>query len=174
MPAIKQAIKINEGKVVGVSEELNPISINRNIKRNSANLLILAIGKKRSTCKLISDIKHEHPLIRIVIIATDCLIVQTAIKARMVEAVITINECIEDLVQAIFLAKHGQEYYPQEKSPEMTTGVIRLNLTDRERQIFDLLEKCLSKPEIALTLKISIKTVRTHVRNLNAKLGTNY
>jgi DNA-binding NarL/FixJ family response regulator len=47
----------------------------------------------------------------------------------------------------------------------------RTELTDREREILDLLAKGLSNADIAGQLTISVHTVRNHVANLSAKLG---
>ncbi len=44
-------------------------------------------------------------------------------------------------------------------------------LTEREREILDLLAKGMSNADIAGQLTISVHTVRNHVANLSAKLG---
>ncbi len=44
-------------------------------------------------------------------------------------------------------------------------------LTEREREILDLLARGLSNADIAARLTISVHTVRNHVANLSAKLG---
>jgi LuxR family maltose regulon positive regulatory protein len=44
-------------------------------------------------------------------------------------------------------------------------------LTEREREVLDLLPTQLSLDEIAEALSVSINTVRTHVRSLHGKLG---
>ena len=46
-------------------------------------------------------------------------------------------------------------------------------LTTREKEVFELLVDGLSTKEIALTLKISEKTVRNHISNVMQKLGVN-
>ena len=43
-------------------------------------------------------------------------------------------------------------------------------LTRREKEVFELLVEGLSTKEIALTLKISEKTVRNHISNVMQKL----
>ncbi|MEB3321847.1 MAG: response regulator transcription factor [Synechococcaceae cyanobacterium] len=47
----------------------------------------------------------------------------------------------------------------------------RRRLTERERQVFDLIGRGLSSEEIAAALRISLLTARTHRRNITAKLG---
>jgi len=44
-------------------------------------------------------------------------------------------------------------------------------LTNREKQVFDLLVDNRSTVEIAMILKISEKTVRNHISNVIQKLG---
>ena len=48
---------------------------------------------------------------------------------------------------------------------------MRGTLTRREKEVFELLVEGLSTKEIALTLKISEKTVRNHISNVMQKLG---
>ena len=50
-------------------------------------------------------------------------------------------------------------------------GGSRAELTEREREILDLLARGLSNADIAQQLTISVHTVRNHVANLSAKLG---
>ncbi len=51
------------------------------------------------------------------------------------------------------------------------SGGGRAELTEREREILDLLARGLSNADIAQQLTISVHTVRNHVSNLSAKLG---
>lgn len=46
-------------------------------------------------------------------------------------------------------------------------------LTNREKEVFDLLVLNNSTKEIAIKLKISEKTVRNHISNVIQKLGVN-
>jgi DNA-binding CsgD family transcriptional regulator len=46
-------------------------------------------------------------------------------------------------------------------------------LTPREAEVLELLQEGMSNAEIALDLSIGIETVRTHARNIYAKLGVN-
>ena len=121
-------------------------------------------------CKTISEIRKEYPLIRVVLIATT-LNAHITIKTEDIEATTSINQSIDELIQAIYCVKHGREYCSGKI--EITCPMTQ-KLTYRERQIFDLLNLDFSKKEISEILGISIKTVRTHTRNINKKIGTNY
>ena len=48
---------------------------------------------------------------------------------------------------------------------------IGSDLTDREREVLDLLAQGLSNAAIAAALTVSVHTVRNHIANLSAKLG---
>jgi DNA-binding NarL/FixJ family response regulator len=51
------------------------------------------------------------------------------------------------------------------------SGTGGADLTEREREILDLLARGMSNADIAAHLTISVHTVRNHVANLSAKLG---
>ena len=54
-----------------------------------------------------------------------------------------------------------------------TTGGLVEPLSDRERDVLRLLASELTGPEIARELVVSLNTVRTHTKNIYAKLGVN-
>ncbi|MCS7240805.1 MAG: response regulator transcription factor, partial [Candidatus Bipolaricaulota bacterium] len=66
----------------------------------------------------------------------------------------------EELLSAINTVLRGEVCFPQES-----------NLTAREQEILGLLAHGLSLAEIAEKLKISQKTVESHLENLKGKLG---
>jgi two-component system response regulator NreC len=89
------------------------------------------------------------------------------------------NRAYEDLVRAVREVLKGNMYL----SPEVTTGVVdahmapanRSNpafatLTDREREVLQLLAEGKTTKWIASELSISVKTVETHRRNMMEKL----
>ncbi|MEJ2290569.1 MAG: LuxR C-terminal-related transcriptional regulator, partial [Deinococcales bacterium] len=51
------------------------------------------------------------------------------------------------------------------------TGSLVDALTEREQDVLRLLETELSGPEMARELRVSLNTVRTHVKNVYSKLG---
>jgi DNA-binding NarL/FixJ family response regulator len=58
------------------------------------------------------------------------------------------------------------------RTPNATVDLRRLStLTERERQVLGLIAQGLSQKQIASELRISVKTVGTHVQNLLSKLG---
>lgn len=168
LPAIEKAVSENNGEIVGTESEVNPISINRGIKRLEANLLILAISGD-SICKLIKDVKKKHPHVFIITIARELKQIPTLIKTRMVQAILFVNEDTNQLSQAIKDVTRGKKYYSPKVSSKMAKEIATGNLTPREKQILDLRDDNRSRNEIALILKISYNTVSTHIRNINQK-----
>ena len=92
---------------------------------------------------------------------------------RLVEA---IRECHQgkaqlhpDIARRLMAAVSGQapaqEARPASVPPELQ------GLTEREREVLDLIARGLSNREIAESMVISEKTVKTHVSNLLDKLG---
>ncbi len=171
LPIIKEAVTYSQGKVVGVESELNAVSLNRSIKRNKANLLILTIEDKDSICPLISAVKRAHPSIKIITIALKLRQIPIIIKTRMIRAIIVANEGIDDLMQAIERVATGQSYYSPKTSEVMAQQIAMPSLTPREKEVLDLLDENQSRSEIANQLKISYATVSVHVRNINIKIG---
>ena len=169
--AIKEAVQINQGRIVGVESELNPISLNRSIKKHQANLLILTIDDKGSICQLISAVKRAHPSIKIITIALKLKQVPILIKTRMIKAILFANEDINQLVQAIKRVMINKNYYSPKTSEAMAQEIARPSLTPREEEISDLLDADKSRSEIAALLKISYTTVSSHIRNINIKMG---
>lgn len=174
LPTISDAVEVNQGKIVGVESELNSISINRSIKRNQANLLILTIEDKdiedkEWLYKLIKDVKKAHPLIRIITIARKLKQIPILTKIEDIKGIILVNEEISQLIQAIKKVVAGQNYYSQKVSEAMAK-ISWPNLTSREIEVLALLNKNKNRKEIARELEISYTTVSVHVRNLNLKL----
>lgn len=56
---------------------------------------------------------------------------------------------------------------------QRNSGALRVTLTEREREVLDLVAEGLTNAVIAERLIVSVHTVRNHVANLSAKLGAN-
>ncbi len=70
------------------------------------------------------------------------------------------------------LAALGEE--PERPAGRTSAGQALVEpLSEREHQVLRLLATDLSGPEIARRLVVSLNTVRTHTKNVYAKLGVN-
>lgn len=95
-----------------------------------------------------------------------------------------LKNCIaRELVSAIRLVAKGQVYISPEIAGTIVEGYLsrsvfyndtnRKALTDREREILQLISEGQNTKEIAEILHVSTKTVDAHRRNIMEKIGTN-
>ena len=123
-------------------------------------------------------IRAANPATQVVMLTglTDDRLVVTAIEAGCA-AFLTKDKALSELVQAVRVASSGEAYI----GPAMLASLLRrldrsyhgvgANLTDREREVLDLLAKAMSSEEIAARLVLSVHTVRNHIQNVLNKLG---
>lgn len=77
---------------------------------------------------------------------------------------------IEDTLAALKAVSKGEKYI--DKSIESMLQIGKwLDISDREKQIINLLTKGLTQKEIAAKLFISNRTVESHIKNLTTKIG---
>lgn len=169
LPRIHEAVQANKGRVVGVEAELNPISLNRSISKNQANILILTIDNEKMIRSLISDVKKAHPSINIISIALRLKQIPMLIRTRNVKAILFANEGNDQLVQAIKQTHFDKYHYSPKASEVMARQIAKPRLTSREQEVLDLLDVRKTRLQIASLLEISIVTVNSHVRNMRDK-----
>src|SRR3712207_6340550 len=84
---------------------------------------------------------------------------------------------LDDVIEGVRAAARGESVVSAKLLTRLLprlhrqTGGGGAELTEREREILDLLARGLSNADIAQQLTISVHTVRNHVANLSAKLG---
>jgi len=83
---------------------------------------------------------------------------------------------LDDVVDGVRAAAQGESVVNAKLLTRLLPRLRRRSgggaeLTEREREILDLLAKGLSNADIAQELTLSVHTVRNHVANLSAKLG---
>ncbi len=83
---------------------------------------------------------------------------------------------LDDVIEGVRAAAQGESVVNARLLTRLLPRLHRQSgggavLTEREREILDLLARGLSNADIAQQLTISVHTVRNHVANLSAKLG---
>lgn len=77
-----------------------------------------------------------------------------------------------DLLAAVHLAARGEGVHVLGSGEQIAAGQLDTDLlTDRERDVLDHLAVASTNAEIALVLKISVRTVEKHVASILRKLG---
>jgi DNA-binding NarL/FixJ family response regulator len=77
----------------------------------------------------------------------------------------------ERLLDAIRAVHEGRRYVPPEVAVQLAEHGPRVELTDREREVLDLMARGMRNKEIGAELSITEATARTHVEKIVAKLG---
>ena len=126
----------------------------------------------------ISDLHGIRPSAQIIVLtATTSDRVLVAAMEAGAAGFIAKTQRLDDVIDGVRAAAQGESVV----SAKLLTRLLprlhrqggggRAELTDREREILDLLARGLSNADIAAQLTISVHTVRNHVANLSAKLG---
>jgi len=129
-----------------------------------------------------AQIKSDYPSIKVLILTSfnSWNKVYEALKAGA-DGYIMKDSKPDELVAAIKAVNTGGVYYGAEVAEQLLKRVNQTSseaeneeliepLTDRELEVLALLGRGLSNQEIADELVVSIKTVKTHVSNILAKL----
>ena len=77
----------------------------------------------------------------------------------------------EELIEAIRLVQKGKKYIPLAVAAKLAERLNSETLTERERQVLQLLAMGRHNTEISATLSISERTVKFHLGNIFGKLG---
>ena len=125
----------------------------------------------------ISDLHAIRPAAKIVVLTatTSDRILVAAMEAGAA-GFIAKTQRLDDVIDGVRAAAQGESVVSAKLLTRLLPRLHRqggasAELTDREREILDLLARGLSNADIGQQLTISVHTVRNHVANLSAKLG---
>lgn len=149
-------------------------------RKGKVDLILLDIqSPKTNGISAIRLLKEEENRIPIIAMSSgvDVHILRRALKWGTMGFIVK-DTGIEELTKAIKTVRSSQKYYSNEVaqimlgSEKITNRAARmdLNLTKREWQILQLLTEEFTTDEIAMSLKISRRTVEGHRTNLKSKL----
>ena len=126
---------------------------------------------------MIYQLHQSHPETRIVVLANrpsaaEC----NQMLSFGATACISKETQGRDIINAIHLASRGMHVLPRSASatadqPEEIGLPAPDLLTPREADVLELLQEGMTNAQIAHALSIGVETVRTHARNIYAKLG---
>jgi DNA-binding NarL/FixJ family response regulator len=125
----------------------------------------------------IADLRAIRPSARIVVLtATASDRVLVAAMEAGAAGFIAKTQRLDDVTAGVRAAAQGESVVSAKLLSRLLPRLHRqsggpADLTEREREILDLLARGLSNADIARELTISVHTVRNHVANLSAKLG---
>lgn len=77
---------------------------------------------------------------------------------------------VEETLESLRTVKKGKKYIDKNIQEMLSIGKW-LDISNREKEIIDLLSTGLTQKEIADKLSISNRTVETHIKNLTVKIG---
>jgi DNA-binding NarL/FixJ family response regulator len=141
------------------------------------NLLILDWSMPGGGERLIRRIKALRPEMTILILSmhNEAIIAQNALQAGA-NGYVTKDSDPDTLIYAIKSVGAGRQFV----DPTLVANILSTksyppinNLSEREREVFQLLVNGSTVSDIARFLNISIKTVSTHKSNLMLKLNVN-
>ena len=116
-------------------------------------------------------LKKEYPELKIVIMTgvLDLNFVNEAKEAK-VDSFIYKNISKDSLVQTLKSTLDGYSIYPNQSTTSLKNHLLS-NLTDFELKILTLYCKLLDRDEVAEKLKISPRTLKSHISSIYAKTG---
>ena len=126
----------------------------------------------------IAALQSLRPSVQIVILtATTSERVLVAAMEAGAAGFIAKTQPLDDVIDGVRAAAQGESVVSSKLLSRLLPRLHRRSrapattLTERERQILDLLAQGLQNADIAQRLSLSVHTVRNHVANLSAKLG---
>ena len=163
-----QTLLTDEPSTELIAQGVRAEEMPRMLTEVAPDVAVLNFGTLPSV-SVVRQLHEEYPNTRYVVMANR----PTAAEANQLLA-FGATACVpkdtqaRDIVNAIHLASRGMQIAP--RPTDVESGGAEL-LTPREAQVLEQLQDGLTNAQIALELCIGIETVRTHARNIYAKLG---
>lgn len=153
------------------------------------DLILVDLGlSKYNSLDLVINIKTEFPDIKIIVmdlipIHEDILkFIEAGVSGFLIK-----DATIAEFTRTIRLVMKGDNVLPGKLTESLFTQIIKIaeaepatekivdsvKMTNREREIVNLISQGHSNKEIAFKLKISIFTVKSHVHNILEKMALN-
>lgn len=169
--------------LVGESDCQKMALIMREVKTKKAQVLILDLDQsdRHLSNEFIQQLNQNNPSLKIILLIHNQEEIYWLLNSSINGCLLT-SEDEKELIRAIKWVMQDKEYY----SPQIAIFLAEAykekgqnrsdyydGLTERESEIAFLVCQKKSNREIAHQLTIKVSTVRSHIRNINAKLGIN-
>jgi DNA-binding NarL/FixJ family response regulator len=156
------------------------------VRRARPDVVLLDFGlEDHDSLRLTATVRSEVPTARVIVMGLLPTLEDVADFVRAGASGFLMKDAsFEDFVTTIRAVAAGGEVLPDALTPSLFTEIARnaavgksarllesVRLTNRERQVIDLLGEGLSNKEIAARLRIAVQTVKSHVHNVLEKLA---
>jgi DNA-binding NarL/FixJ family response regulator len=161
------------GRVHGVrllASGLRGVILDRALGQHMPRLLILG---EETPSTLLARLKVDHPATQVIVLVRDPPPICGTLLLDAGACCIAANVSAADLASALKLAADGDRVFLASDGHRLQQPSSRRvrSLTKREAEVFEQLRKEASDVEMARHFKLSIATVRTHMRAVRRKLG---
>src|SRR3990167_4917675 len=163
-----------------VGEAADGIEVMQRVRASDFEVLVLDLSMPgRSGMELIKLVHGEKPKTHILVLSMHQEL-QYAIRAIKCGAsgYLTKESAPAQLIQALRRVAAGGAFISTEVAEQLALGVMQggaapthESLSNREFEVFRLLADGVSVTDIAVGLKLSVKTISTHKANLMQKIG---
>ena len=149
------------------------------VERLEPDLLVLDISMPGSDGLAIAEqLRRTHPTVDVLFLSMhdDDGSLQRAV-ALGAQGFVSKSASIEELIEAVRAIRAGRSYLSSNVASRVMdlaagrTSTTRVGLTNREREILELLTTGSRPGEIATELFLSVKTVKNHLTSIYQKLG---
>jgi len=142
------------------------------LRAHRPDVAILDVGAFEKLAE-IRQLSGQYPATRLVMLGNDPSVTECAqLLAFGASACLGRSTQSRDVLNAVHLASRGLQVMPRAASDAGATPIPQGRLlTQREAEVLPLLQQGRSNAQIAVTLHVSVETVRTHARNIYRKLG---
>jgi DNA-binding NarL/FixJ family response regulator len=152
------------------------------LRNDDLEYLVIDLNSSNGSFKNLKDIRRKRPFLRLIVIGparNDDLVIDSIIEGA--RAYLDVTAGPRTVREAIEVVVSGSIWAPRRllsklidrllNAPDGSLGNLAPHLTERERQVLDLILMARSNREIARELGIEERTVKAHVGRLMRKTG---
>lgn len=155
-------------KLIHLHEYIHIIILDLNLNDNSGDYI-----------SLINQLQNKYPKIKILVLTTytgSTLI--SNLKQAGVKGYLSKNHSKADLIQAIQRISENNDFFPvsEDNKPDIKLEdrfELKTKLSEREKEVLNLIGIGKTDKEIAEKLSLSSKTIKTHRQNIRKKFNVN-